>query len=334
MSGELQQKLPVISATDHSLGAGTADFGDLPAKESEVVLSVLCITYNHAAFLAQAIDSFLNQVTTFHFEIVIGEDFSSDSSRSIAEEYAARSPGRVRLLTSESNLGMHRNFRRTYEACRGRYIAICEGDDYWTDTHKLQAQVDFLESNPEYVLAYHDAFCFNSSGVVKASQLGARFQRDATQNELCAGRPISTLTCCFRKVLGDLPLELDQAPVLDLCIWSLLGVHGKGKYLGNIAPAAYRMHEGGAFSPLDQQSRNLQTAQSYTVLARIHQKDGRSNVAMRLQLNATLLLCGSMAMPMKIRLAFNLLDGAFGNPLYRLKQSVLSLKRLCARGGE
>ena len=95
-------------------------------------LSVLMITYNHENFIAQAIDSVLRQDVNFGYEIVIGEDCSSDRTRSIVMAYEKKHPEKIRLLLPEQNLGMMGNFMQTLQACRGEYIAIVEDDDYWT----------------------------------------------------------------------------------------------------------------------------------------------------------------------------------------------------------
>lgn len=97
-------------------------------------------TYNHAPYIARAIESVLAQRTSFAVKLLLGEDCSSDSTPDICRSYAARYPDRIRLVTSEHNVGMRANYRRTIEACRGRYVAICDGDDWWCDPEKLERQ--------------------------------------------------------------------------------------------------------------------------------------------------------------------------------------------------
>ena len=121
---------------------------------SEPVVSICCITYNHEKYIEETIDSFLMQETDFPFEIVIGEDCSTDNTRKIVEKYKEMYPNIIKLIVSENNVGMQANGQRTMEACIGEYMALCEGDDYWTDKNKLQIQKDFLESNPEYIICY------------------------------------------------------------------------------------------------------------------------------------------------------------------------------------
>ena len=107
------------------------------------------ITRNHAPYVAQAIESILAQEGDFDFELLIGEDCSTDATREICTRYAARD-ARVRLITSEANVGMHANLRRIWDLARGRYVAFCEGDDYWSDPRKLANQVAFLDAHPDF----------------------------------------------------------------------------------------------------------------------------------------------------------------------------------------
>ncbi len=120
-------------------------------------LSVIFITYNHEEYVERALRSVLMQQTDFDFEVVVGEDCSTDSTREIVSAIADEYPeGKVRLLFREHNLGPTRNVYETTMACKGRYLAYLEGDDYWTDENKLQRQVDFLDKHPEYIGVTHD----------------------------------------------------------------------------------------------------------------------------------------------------------------------------------
>ena len=116
---------------------------------SEPLVSVKMITYNHAPFIAQAIEGVLQQKTNFPFELVIGEDCSTDGTREIVFKYQQKYPDIIRVITSEKNVGMKKNGYRTTKACRGKYIALCEGDDYWHSPRKLKVQADYMEAHPE-----------------------------------------------------------------------------------------------------------------------------------------------------------------------------------------
>ncbi|MBO5771486.1 MAG: glycosyltransferase [Alistipes sp.] len=118
------------------------------------LVSVCMTTYNHERYIAEAIESVLAQRTSFDFEIVVGEDCSTDSTPTICRQYAERYPDKIRLITSAENVGWRANYRRTIAAARGRYIALCDGDDRWCDAEKLQAQFDLLEADSECAMCY------------------------------------------------------------------------------------------------------------------------------------------------------------------------------------
>lgn len=123
--------------------------------DTEALVSVCCITYNQEKYIAQAMEGFVMQKTSFKYEIIIGEDCSTDRTREIVEDYARRHPLLVILITSPENVGPVHNVVRILKKARGKYIAFCDGDDYWTDPNKLQKQVDFLQNNSQYVMCAH-----------------------------------------------------------------------------------------------------------------------------------------------------------------------------------
>ena len=114
------------------------------------------ITYNHERFIAQAIEGVVMQKTQFSYELVIGEDCSTDNTRVIAESYVRKYPDIIRLLPAEKNLGIWANGLRTLKECKGKYLAFCEGDDYWTSPEKLAKQVEMLEKHPGYSICFHN----------------------------------------------------------------------------------------------------------------------------------------------------------------------------------
>lgn len=243
------------------------------------LLSILCITYNHEKYIRKSIDSFLNQEASFNFEIVIGEDCSTDNTLEILLEFQKKHPTTINIISSKNNVGTVENFRRTLAACRGKYIALCEGDDYWNDPKKIQTQVSFLESNPEYVLTYHDNHSINENGVITndPSKKGINF--DTTKSMLQKAPPISTLTACFRNEIKQIPIEFNAAPILDICLWSLLGQYGSGKYLKSIKPAMYRLHEGGIFSTKKTTEKLRMTAQSYAILSSYYENHSNEKMS-------------------------------------------------------
>lgn len=123
---------------------------------SAPVVSVLMITYNHEAHIAKAIEGVLMQSTCFPFELIIGEDCSTDTTRTIAMQYAEHRPEVIDLVTSADNVGMKRNAKRILDRAKGKYVAWCEGDDWWLDDSKLQKQVDLMEAENSTGLVYSD----------------------------------------------------------------------------------------------------------------------------------------------------------------------------------
>lgn len=127
-----------------------------------MTVSVCIITYNHEKYISQAIESILIQKTNFEYEIVIGEDNSNDSTKKICQRFIAKP--NIKLVLNQHNLGMMNNFINTLKQCKGKYIAICEGDDYWIDEYKLQKQVDYLEKNPDCSMVITDRLIETENG--------------------------------------------------------------------------------------------------------------------------------------------------------------------------
>ena len=120
------------------------------------VISISCVTYNQEKYISEAVDSFLMQETEYAFEIVIGEDYSSDKTLEIVKRYKEKYPQILILIEWPQNVGAGKNWFTVLESCKGKYIANCEGDDYWIDPFKLQKQVSYLEANPDYGLVHSD----------------------------------------------------------------------------------------------------------------------------------------------------------------------------------
>lgn len=127
-------------------------------SEKEIMVSIIMPVYNHESYLSQAIDSVVNQKTDFAIELLIGEDVSTDRSRLICQEYEAKYKDIIRVFYREKNMGGLENSYNLAENAKGKYCITLEGDDYWTDMSKLQVQVDFLNSHPEYIGCSH-GFC-------------------------------------------------------------------------------------------------------------------------------------------------------------------------------
>lgn len=133
----------------------------LNSRDTAPLISIACITYNHEKYIRRCIEGFLNQKTSFEIEIIIHDDASTDNTANIVKEYADKYPNLIlTILQTENKFSEGIKIWPTfvYPRARGKYIAFCEGDDYWTDPLKLQKQSDFLEANPEYSLCSHETF--------------------------------------------------------------------------------------------------------------------------------------------------------------------------------
>ncbi|MEY8673100.1 glycosyltransferase [Francisella philomiragia] len=245
-------------------------------KSNNVLLSICCITYNHEKFIAEALDSFLIQETNFAYEIVIGEDCSSDNTLEIINQYKQKYSNIIKLVTDEYNVGVSENLKRTLAKCRGNYIAYCEGDDYWTDPHKLQKQVDFLENNFEYVICYTGVKAISENGSSIDDYVGGA-ECDLASIEMLRGAPINTLTTVFRNVIKEFPPEFNFTMIADMFIWSLLSEYGQGKYLDGVSPSVHRRHGGGVHSLVGEKHRSLMNLTLFSSLLKYHYSKGCSD---------------------------------------------------------
>ena len=197
-------------------------------------VSVSMITYNHEKFIAQAVESVLMQKANFEYELVIGEDCSTDNTRQILLEYQKKYPDKIRLLLPEKNLGMQKNAINTLQASRGQYIAALEGDDYWTDPLKLQKQVDFLEANPDFAICFHNVAIINEDYPERN-----RLNNDdltpeiSTLDNLLEGNNyIATCSAVIKtNLIQNLPDWFTSLPFGDYALYLIAARHGKIKYI-------------------------------------------------------------------------------------------------------
>jgi predicted O-linked N-acetylglucosamine transferase (SPINDLY family)/GT2 family glycosyltransferase len=212
-------------------------------------VSVLMITYNHEKFIAQAIDSILMQEVDFEYEIVIGEDCSTDNTRQIVIDYQKRYPDKIRLLLPESNIGMLANFTDVYKACKGEYITVLEGDDYWIATSKLKKQVDFLDRNLSFSICFNDTFIVeqkNDCAIKLFPHVSS--QETCTIQRLISDNYISTPSVMYRAgLVNNFPDWYYEQGFGD---WTLHLMHAQCGKIGHIdeVMSAYRVHESGSWS--------------------------------------------------------------------------------------
>ena len=196
------------------------------AQNNEIAVSVAVITYNMQGYLPQLLDSILKQKVNFRYEIVVDDDHSPDDSRQILLDYAARYPGRFVLSLRDTNVGGSRNMYGVLRQCRGKYIAILEGDDWWEAEDKLQYQYDFMETHPEYVGMYCNSWC-----ELSRTESIQKVRRDITEPMIFSYRdfqsyhffdrlPNTTDTAFFRNFFATAPeREVDVFYKAHRMVW-------------------------------------------------------------------------------------------------------------------
>jgi hypothetical protein len=206
-------------------------------------------TYNHEKFIGQAIESVIMQEVDFDLELVIGEDFSTDRTREIVESYHRRYPGIIRLILQPHNIGANRNCFATLDACKGEYIALLEGDDFWTSPNKLQNQADYLDAQPACALCFHRTL-IQLDDETPSEELKIRKRKpvytlcDYLDNDV----EISTCSTFYRRaLLGAFPPWFRQVGMLDVPIRALLAQKGDIGFLDEVM-GVYRIHAGGIWS--------------------------------------------------------------------------------------
>jgi glycosyltransferase involved in cell wall biosynthesis len=252
----------------------------------DIKASVCMVTYNHERYIAQAVQSVLEQETKFPFEVVIGEDCSTDNTRSILVDLARQNPDTIRLRLAESNQGAKANFLDVVTACRGKYVAMLEGDDYWICPNKLQLQVDALDAHPDWAICFHPTKCVYEEGMQGQSvyPLGWN-QAEATLEDLLAANFIPTSSTVFRNGLfGEFPPWFRELLLGDWPLHILNAAHGNIGCLPEVM-SAYRIHRNGIWSGRTPVTRMTAIFQMFTAVD--HHFAGRYAEAIdRYRLNA------------------------------------------------
>ena len=234
------------------------------------MVSICMITYNHQNYIEQALKSIFSQNVNFDFEVIIGDDFSSDSTVSIIERFNLKYPGKIIPVLRKENVGMMNNFADVLQRAKGKYIALLEGDDYWTDPTKLQKQVDFLEANPGFVISYTDYSQTEEGSGLITDQTNLYHKEVLTVDDLLENNYVSTLTCVFRNNLFDeFPEGFSNLKVGDWPLHVLNAQYGKIKYHKGWVSGVYRIHAGGVWSGQNKITKSLAYAEVYEFFKQI-----------------------------------------------------------------
>jgi glycosyltransferase involved in cell wall biosynthesis len=222
-------------------------------------VSVSMITYNHEEFIAQAIDSALAQKTDFDYEIVIGEDDSSDRTREIVRAYKEEYPEKIRLFLNDRKNVIYIdgrptgrwNFVNNLRHTRGQYVALLEGDDYWTSPYKLQRQVDFLDSHPDCAICFHAVRNLREDRNHEGQSSSPAVSREIfTIEDLFEQNFMAACSVMFRNGLfGEFPAWYYELPMGDWPLHILNAQYGNIGYI-NQEMSVYRIHRGGIWSTI------------------------------------------------------------------------------------
>ncbi|WP_052466922.1 glycosyltransferase family 2 protein [Psychroserpens damuponensis] len=245
------------------------DVLEIPNRVVDNPLLSICVqTYNHEHYIRQCLDGILMQQTNFDFEILLGEDQSNDKTRIICKEYAQQFPDKIKLFLHhrENNIiiggrpsGRFNLLYNLYSA-KGRYLALCEGDDYWTDPFKLQKQVDFLETNPDYDICAHKVFelnDFNKKEIKKIPNIDT--DTDYLIEDYILGNKTGTCSLVFEsKYIKYLPKLFNKLPFGDLGIVLTVLKHSNKKMkVFNEEMGVYRVHSGGVHAKFRSSTKKL-----------------------------------------------------------------------------
>ena len=230
---------------------------------NNILVSICCVAYNHESFIKNCLDGFVNQKTNFNYEILIHDDASTDNTQSIIRSYEERYPDKVRGIYQTENQWVKNNCNPLIEILfpivRGKYIALCEGDDYWTDPYKLQKQVDFLENDNNYVLCFTRGYILNEFTKTKRVSTEDNIPTAISFDDLLAGNNQLTATCVFRNILSqNIPNWFKESPFGDFALYlTLLYKSNKKAICLNDLTACYRIHSGGIHGRLHASNKKL-----------------------------------------------------------------------------
>ncbi|MES2316907.1 MAG: glycosyltransferase [Pseudomonadota bacterium] len=210
-------------------------------------VSICMLAYNHQEFIGQAVESVLAQSRDFDIELVIGDDASSDDTSAILRRYQREHPDQIKLRVNPTNMGMMGNLEATLSECTGLYIAMLEGDDYWSDPQKLAKQVKFLENNREFAVCFHPVRVLENN-TFKPDRFTLEVPSVTSINDLAKGNYIHTCSVVYRTgAFSEYPASFKSSTVGDYFMHMLFARHGLIKKLPDTM-AVYRVHSGGVWS--------------------------------------------------------------------------------------
>jgi len=246
---------------------------------NDVMASVVLLAYNHEKFIEECLNSIVSQRTTFAYEIILGEDCSSDGTKKICLAYQLKYPDKIKLILHETNQGLIGNYKSVLQLCRGKYIAVCACDDYWCDENKLQKHIDYMEKHSNVVVTYHDVKTIDEDGTILSEGfLTHDCKKDYTAEELIRCVWIIPLSMCFRnKVINELISSINNNVFLeDVFTISIFGNYGSGAFIES--KAAYRFSTNSVWSMQRDCKKKLMQSGTYAELSKYYKKKGNESL--------------------------------------------------------
>ena len=254
----------------------------MESLDNQIVVSIQCLVYNHAPYIRQCLDGFVMQKTNFRFEAIVHDDASTDGTQDIIKEYEKKYPDIIKPIYQKENQyskgipGYITNL--VSSKCKGKYIAMCEGDDYWTDPYKLQKQVDYLDEHPECGLVYtnYKKYIQENQSFIEGQSKQSDFDSLLFSNNIC------TLTTLYRKGIAEEYRSKYQKISIshswkmgDYPLWLYIAAHSEIKYLEDVT-GVYRVLSNSASHSQDYKKSLSFLLSSYDIrfhFAKEYQKD-------------------------------------------------------------
>lgn len=204
-------------------------------ETTDVMVSVVMITFNQSHYIEKAIKGVIRQKVAFPIQLVICDDASTDGTPEIIEHWRERYPDIIEFRRNPANLGLAGNYLQALGMCRGRYVAMCDGDDYWFCLTKLQRQVDYMESHPECALSYHRVInYYEDTGEKRLSNGGGATRQSATAAQLAKHNTITNMSVMYRASLVDLknlPTWMRDVRLIDFPLHLMFASRGTVHYM-------------------------------------------------------------------------------------------------------
>lgn len=234
---------------------------------TSIDISIVLLTYNQEEFISQAINSILSQKLSNSFEIIVIDDCSVDDTFSLISEFQNKYPLNFKAYRNAFNLGLAKNYEKAVLLAKGKYIAYLEGDDYWTDPYKLQKQFNFLDENPDFVLAFHDFITIDSIGrIISDKNLKIdSLKKNRSKKDMVTGCLIHQNTIMFRNVVRHFPIGFFKAKNHDTFFIAYLSNWGESGYV-KCSPLHYRIHTDSLWSSLSGKRKHWNGFITYSII--------------------------------------------------------------------